>query len=116
MSPAREIAYRVLMKTAKGGYATDLLRREQADARDLALAESIVLGCLRHQSQLDHLITVFSGKTGKIGGKKKGSFDAVVSVFLFHELPLDVRKQVVSESRRVLKKNGLFHCGDGGRF
>mgnify|MGYP003342654584 CR=1 FL=1 len=55
-----------LMEAAKGGYATDLLRREQADPRDLALAESIVLGCLRHQSQLDHLITVFSGKTAKL--------------------------------------------------
>jgi 16S rRNA (cytosine967-C5)-methyltransferase len=66
MSPAREIAFRVLQKVAKGGYATDLLRREKADARDIGLAESIVLGCLRFQSQLDFLITVFSGKTAKL--------------------------------------------------
>jgi 16S rRNA (cytosine967-C5)-methyltransferase len=45
-----------------GGYATDLLRRETGDTRDLALAESIVLGCLRHQSQLDYLIEFFSGR------------------------------------------------------
>ncbi|MEI9815226.1 MAG: transcription antitermination factor NusB [Acidobacteriota bacterium] len=63
MSPAREIAFRVLQKVAAGGYATDLLRRETGETRDLALAESIVLGCLRYQGQLDHLITVFSGRS-----------------------------------------------------
>ena len=97
MSPAREIAYRVLMKTAKGGYATDLLRREQADPRDLALAESIVLGCLRHQSQLDHLITVFSGKTAKLDKAKQfigyqGDAAHPSSVlFLHHGIHLDLQ-------------------------
>jgi 16S rRNA (cytosine967-C5)-methyltransferase len=62
VSPAREIAFRVLQRVHGGGYATDLLRRESGDARDLALAESIVLGCLRHQSQLDYLIEFFSGR------------------------------------------------------
>ncbi len=66
MPPAREIAFRVLQKVAKGGYATDLLRREHGDPRDIALAESIVLGSLRYQSQLDFLITYFSGKTSKL--------------------------------------------------
>ena len=66
MSPAREIAFRVLQKVAKGGYATDLLRREKADSRDAALAETIVLGCLRYQAQLDYLIQFFSGKTAKL--------------------------------------------------
>jgi len=62
VSPARAIAFRVLKRVHEGGYATDLLRRESGDQRDLALAESIVLGCLRYQSQLDHLIEVFSGR------------------------------------------------------
>jgi 16S rRNA (cytosine967-C5)-methyltransferase len=66
LSPSREIAFRVLQKVAKGGYATDLLRREKADTRDIALAESIVLGCLRYQAQLDYLIALFSGKSGKL--------------------------------------------------
>lgn len=35
-------------------------------------------------------------------------FDVVVSVFLFHELPLPVREKILKESRRVLKKSGLF--------
>jgi len=60
------MAFRVLERVHGGGYATDLLRREspgdEQDPRDLALAESIVLGCLRYQSQLDHLIGHFSGR------------------------------------------------------
>jgi 16S rRNA (cytosine967-C5)-methyltransferase len=60
------MAFRVLQKVAKGGYATDLLQREQAEARDLALAETIVLGCLRYQAQLDYLIALYSGKTAKL--------------------------------------------------
>ncbi len=39
-------------------------------------------------------------------------FDAVYSVFLFHELPLEVRKQVLAESRRVVKKDGLIGLVD----
>ena len=79
MSPAREIAFRVLQRVHGGGYATDLLRREspnnEHDARDLALAESITLGCLRHQSQLDYLIEFFSGR-------KQPKLDDVVHIAL----------------------------------
>jgi len=75
VSPAREIAFRVLQRVHGGGYATDLLRRETGDARDLALAESIVLGCLRHQSQLDYLIEYFSGR-------KQPKLDDVVRIAL----------------------------------
>lgn len=35
-------------------------------------------------------------------------FDAVYSVFLFHELPLETRKAVIQESYRVLKKGGFL--------
>jgi ubiquinone/menaquinone biosynthesis C-methylase UbiE len=36
------------------------------------------------------------------------SFDVVYSCFLFHELPLEVRKKVLQESHRVLKPGGFF--------
>jgi len=75
VSPAREIAFRVLQRVHGGGYATDLLRRESGDPRDLALAESITLGCLRHQSQLDFLIEHFSGR-------KQPKLDDVVRIAL----------------------------------
>jgi ubiquinone/menaquinone biosynthesis C-methylase UbiE len=37
-----------------------------------------------------------------------GDFDALTSVFLFHELPAAVRQQVINEAHRVLKPGGLF--------
>lgn len=64
ISPARDVAFRVLQRVAEGGYASDLLRRESAelDPRNASLAEIIALGALRNQSQLDWLIGHFSGK------------------------------------------------------
>jgi 16S rRNA (cytosine967-C5)-methyltransferase len=64
ISPARDIAFHVLLRVAKGGYASDLLRRESVplNTRDASLAEVIVLGALRYQSQLDFLIGHFAGK------------------------------------------------------
>lgn len=50
------------------------------------------------------------------------TFDAVFSVFLYHELPLEVRKKALSEQIRVLKKNGFLglvdslQLGDEPRF
>ncbi|MEK6578413.1 MAG: class I SAM-dependent methyltransferase [Bdellovibrionota bacterium] len=40
------------------------------------------------------------------------TFDAVYSVFLFHELPYEARKKVVKEARRVLKPGGFFGLVD----
>jgi 16S rRNA (cytosine967-C5)-methyltransferase len=66
MSPARDIAFRVLTRVHGGAFASDLLRRESAalDPRDASLAEAIVFGCLRFQAQLDFLIGHFSGRPG----------------------------------------------------
>jgi len=64
ISAAREVSFRILRKVQAGGYASDLLRQETADfdSRDAALAEVLVFGCLRYQSQLDFLIAHFSGR------------------------------------------------------
>lgn len=40
------------------------------------------------------------------------SFDAVFSCYLFHELPLKIRQQVIAEKFRVLKKGGLLLLAD----
>jgi len=37
-----------------------------------------------------------------------GRFDAAYSVFLFHELPLDARRGIISDSKRVLKRGGFL--------
>ncbi len=39
-------------------------------------------------------------------------FDAVYSVFLFHELPLSVRELALDEARRVLRPGGIFGLVD----
>ncbi|MEQ1948900.1 MAG: transcription antitermination factor NusB [Bryobacteraceae bacterium] len=64
VAPARDISFRTLQKVNTGAFASDLLRQLCAplDARDAALAESIVFGCLRFQAQLDFLIGHYSGK------------------------------------------------------
>lgn len=40
------------------------------------------------------------------------SFDLVYSCFLFHELPREIRKKVISESKRVLKTDGFMAIND----
>ena len=41
-----------------------------------------------------------------------GSFDAVLSVYLFHELPRNARRRVMAEMRRVLRPGGLLVIAD----
>lgn len=41
-----------------------------------------------------------------------GQFDAVYSVFLFHELPEEERRKVLRESMRVLKRDGILALVD----
>jgi len=63
ISPARDLAFRILKRVHSGGYASDLLRHEGASLapRDAALAEAIVMGVLRYRGQLDFLIGYFAG-------------------------------------------------------
>jgi ubiquinone/menaquinone biosynthesis C-methylase UbiE len=42
----------------------------------------------------------------------KGEFDAVVSVFLFHELPKDIRRAALMEMKRVLRAKGVLAIVD----
>ena len=44
------------------------------------------------------------------------TFDAVVSVFLFHELPRAVRRRVAAEMMRVLKPGGTLVIHDSAQF
>lgn len=43
---------------------------------------------------------------------KDETFDAVVSTYLFHELPREVREKVIKESLRVLKPGGYMGIAD----
>jgi ubiquinone/menaquinone biosynthesis C-methylase UbiE len=41
-----------------------------------------------------------------------GIFDAVTCVYLLHEVPLDARRRVLAEARRVLRPGGLLVLED----
>lgn len=43
---------------------------------------------------------------------KDASFDAVFSCYLFHELPEDIRQQVLKEGFRLLKAGGIYALAD----
>ena len=105
ISPARLVSYRTLSKVLGGGYASDLLRLECAnlDARDAALAESIVFGCLRHQSQLDFLITHFSGRQQlKLDDEVRLALR--IGIFQIYFLDRIPKHAAVGESVELVKK------------
>lgn len=45
-----------------------------------------------------------------------GSYDCITSVFLFHELPLRARRNVLTEMRRVLRRYGLLVIEDAAQL
>ncbi|MCI4643459.1 MAG: class I SAM-dependent methyltransferase [Hyphomonadaceae bacterium] len=44
------------------------------------------------------------------------SFDLIVSVYLFHELPVKIREKAIAEAARILKPGGLFIVADSLQF
>jgi 16S rRNA (cytosine967-C5)-methyltransferase len=68
IAPARTIAFDILRKVEKGGYASDLLLTGSAalDSRDAGLAAEIVFGVLRYRAQLDYLIEHYSGRARRL--------------------------------------------------
>ena len=59
-------------------------------------------------------IDFVQGDGGALPFQDQG-FDAVYSVFLFHELPLEARNDVLRESMRVLKPGGFFGMVDSAQ-
>lgn len=64
MSPARKLAFQILVLVEKGAHSSDLLhtRTVSLDSRDAALATELVQGSIRRRSQLDWLIRHYSGR------------------------------------------------------
>ena len=68
IAPARTLAFDILRKVDRGGYASDLLAAQTAglDARDAGLASEIVFGVLRFRAQLDFLLEHYAGRRQKL--------------------------------------------------
>jgi 16S rRNA (cytosine967-C5)-methyltransferase len=66
LTPSRQIAFQVLLRVEReASFAAELLNSrlaEKLSAPDRALAQEIVMGCLRRQNQLDWLAAHFSGR------------------------------------------------------
>jgi 16S rRNA (cytosine967-C5)-methyltransferase len=66
MTDARTAAFQILLAVGNGAYADDLLRARTLDAQDAALAQELVMGVLRYRAQLDTLIALYSGRSGRL--------------------------------------------------
>jgi 16S rRNA (cytosine967-C5)-methyltransferase len=64
VTAARRVAFEILRRVERGGFAADLLHEEGArlSESDRRLATELVMGTLRYRAQLDYLILHFSGR------------------------------------------------------
>jgi len=92
----------VLNSVRQGHFASDALRGEQLDPRDAGLAESIVFGCLRYQSQLDFLIAHFSGRTQKLDEEVRIALR--MAIFQLRYLDRIPAHAAVTESVELVKR------------
>lgn len=96
------------------GSTTRYLRMLYPEARITAvdLSAPYLREAQRRLEKLPGRLVTFEESAGESLPYKDGEFDAVVNVFLFHELPRAVRVQMLREARRVLKPRGLYAMVD----
>ena len=101
---ARQIAYDVLLRTANGAFAGDLLdaASRSLDSREAGLASEIVFGCLRRQMELDFLIDHFAGKAAKLDLEVRVVLR--MGVYQLRHLDKIPRHAAVSESVDLAKR------------
>src|ERR1700722_16060050 len=102
MNSARDAAFRILERVEGGGDASDLLRRETESERDAGLAEAIVMGSLRYQSQLDFLIDHFAGSRLKLD--KEVRIALRMGIFQLRYLDRIPAHAAVTESVELVKR------------
>ncbi len=105
LSPARTVAFDVLLRVEGGGYASDLLLELAAglDTRDAGLATDIVFGVLRLRAQLDYLIQHWSGRTAtKLDSEVRIALE--MGIYQIRYLERIPRHAAVSESVELVKR------------
>ncbi|MCX6622364.1 MAG: hypothetical protein NTY38_15100 [Acidobacteria bacterium] len=105
MSPARTVAFDVLLRVDTGGYASDLLLElaKGLDSRDAGLATDIVFGVLRFRGQLDFLIQFWSNRPAtKLDSEVRISLE--MGIYQLRFLERIPRHAAVSESVELVKR------------
>jgi 16S rRNA (cytosine967-C5)-methyltransferase len=104
LSPPRAVAFDILQKVGKGGYASDLLleRTPALDQRDAALTHEIVFGVLRYRAQLDHLIHHYAGRTPKLDPEVRTALR--MGIYQLRYLDRVPPHAAVSESVQLVKR------------
>lgn len=101
---ARQIAFDVLLRTARGAFAGDLLdaASRDLDSREAGLASEIVFGCLRRQLELDFLLDHFAGKPSKLDLEVRVALR--MGIYQLRHLDKIPRHAAVSESVDLVKR------------
>lgn len=79
------------------------------------LSEDYISFCLKEQKNLKN-VSFATGAGENLTGVKDESQDAWCSTYMFHELPKDVRIDVLKEAMRVLKPGGFVFIVDSIQF
>lgn len=108
MSPARDVAFKVLMRVqTRASYAVDLLNSTLASRlseADHGLAQELVMGCLRWQGQLDFLIRHFAGRELKLDPEVRVAMRmAVFQIRMLERIPPHA---AVDQSVELVKRAG----------
>lgn len=102
----------ILEIAAGTGIATEFVRKTFPEAKITCLDPSpTYLKQAQENLKKDPHINFVQG-LGEDLHFKDETFDAVFSVYLFHELPREIREKVVKESLRVLKPGGFMAIVD----
>ena len=105
ISPARAVAFEILLLVERGGYAGDLLASRAAglDPRDAGLASEIALGSLRWQGELDFLIEHFAGRpAGRLDPEVRAALR--MGIYQLRHLDRVPPHAAVSESVELVKR------------
>jgi ubiquinone/menaquinone biosynthesis C-methylase UbiE len=91
------------------GQATNHLKQNNPEAEVIGLDVALPLLRYAHKCSAERGIDVtFQQALAEDTGYEDGSFDAVFSYIIFHELPIEVIPKVVTEMHRILRPGGTF--------
>jgi 16S rRNA (cytosine967-C5)-methyltransferase len=104
ISPARTVAFDVLLQVERGGYASGLLlsRAAPLDSRDASLAHELVFGVLRYRAQLDYLTAHYSGRARKLDPEVRNALR--MGIYQVRYLDRVPRHAAVAQSVDLVKR------------